>query len=449
MGFNDALIDFRDGRLKMARTKLSKLEDRRSKLLFLRVQGRLGETRGSDVAISQARELWTSSLVDLRDRVEAGILLSFLLARTGLMVEAESCIQKTKQFIGQASIGPDLESELWHADAVVLFAQRRYAESERAAWNAIYADLELGHRTSENGSTVVAIQTTKARAFQVLSLIRGTQERFHEQYRFLREAMTLLRTAPYADRYLTSVLQANRSFYARDLGMLSEIIELQLLPHDHGADDLAEFRVEITRSLGYLYALDGHDDRAIASFHDASTFTGSEANRLLLISDAAYISRQAVVPRLLKAELMDACQIADSIDWKSIDVERYALHAFAQELALVNPQRALGYMDQYLEPESESNPLVISDRRADAEAKYSVGVVAFANGQRDRGLDAFVSAYETWVSVGFRWRAAAAAIELADLPGHSAFASYAARESRQYPNSWLGRRALRYVDLVS
>jgi len=176
---------------------------------------------------------------------------------------------------------------------------------------------------------------------------------------------------------------------------------------------MAGFRLEVERSLGYLYALNGDEHAAIRKFQDALYFADSDENRLLLISDEAYISRQAASPHLLIQAMLDACQTADRIDWSSMDVQRYSLHAFAQELSLIDATRANQYLDRYLALESKTSPLAVTDKRADAEAQYSIG---------------------------FRWRAAAAAIELADQPGHAALANYAARESLQYPHSWLARR---------
>jgi len=449
MSFIEAIRDYQSGRLKAAREKLTMLEGIDSKLLYVRIHTRLRDTTNANGAIELARDLLASGDVELRDRIQAGILLSFLLARTGGVGAADRCIQETKQLARKTTMTLELESELWFGDAVVLFAQGRSHESERSAWNAIYADLEFGHCTSETNNLMAPIQTTKARAFVVLGLIRASQERYHEQYRFLREAMVLLRTAPAKDLYLIGVLHANRSFYARDLGVLSEIVEFEALRHEPWPEDIAESRLEIARSLGYLYALKGDDGAAISSFREASNYTVSDANRLLLVSDEAYISRQRELPSILYENLAEGCRIADLIDWESIDVERYALHAFAQELSVIDSSRASAYMNHYLKLESRANPLDVSDKRALAEAQYSSGLVGLAAGRRDYGLDALAKAYEIWREVGFRWRATAAAIELADVSGNAGFASYAARESQQYPKSWLARRVLKLGVQVS
>ncbi len=443
MSLSDAIDDYQHGRLHAAYEQLAGAETTSAQLLFVRVHTRFHDTRKAKNAISLARALTQSSEIDSRDRVQAGVLLAFLLARAGDVEGGARAIGEAKTLLELDPTAPaSLESEMWHGDATIRYAQGALAESERSAWNAVYADLELTYRPASLMPAVVPIQVTKARALQLIGLIRGTQERYHEQYRFLREAMTTLRSGPSPDLYLASFLQANRSFYARDFGILSEIIELEMVPHESWPGDLAELRIEITRSLAYLYALNGNDELAMHGFAAAAGYTKSKANRLLLISDEAFVSRHLPSPRILRAKLTEACTIADAVDWETSDSERYALHAFAQELAFVTPTRAMTYMSRFTELKSAANPLWVSDKRVDAEAYYSAGLVYLANNQRDQAVHALVAAFEIWRDVGFRWRATAVAIELAELTSSAGFASYTGREVAQYPNSWLARRAM-------
>jgi len=173
MSFREAVDDYQRGRLTAARERLVTLDNVDAKLLFVRIQTRLGDTSDAATAIELARELFASAVVTVPDRIQAGILLSFLLARTGAVKDAEHCIKETKRLVDHTTMTADLESELWLGDAVVLFAQDRHLECEQAAWNAIYADLELGHSASAKRLAVVPIQSTKARAFHIIGLIRG------------------------------------------------------------------------------------------------------------------------------------------------------------------------------------------------------------------------------------------------------------------------------------
>ncbi len=441
MSLLGAIDDYQHGRLRAAREKLIGNDDIEAQLLFIGLHTRLRDMSHVDAATKLARTLREDLTVSVEDRIQVGVYLSFILARTGDVAAAVDCIRDSKSLLARVWSAPStLESELSLAEAMILFMQGRVRDSERAAWNAIYADLEFEHRLPAIRPPIASIQVTKARALLLLGIIRGTQERYHEQYRFLREAMVLLQQSPTEDLYMLASLQANRSYYARDLGMLSEIIELELVSHDSWPDDLTELRLEIARSLAYLHALDGDETKAIHGFQKAAKYTQSNANRLLLFSDEAFISRQLAMPVVLRSKLLEGCALADSIDWKLVGTQRYALHSFAQELAFVDASQAAMYIRRYNEVGPKTSPISVSDRRAQAEAQYSAGIVALANGRAEYGHDALVQAFEIWRDVGFRWRATAAAIELAESTGNVGFESYAAREIDQYPRSWLARR---------
>lgn len=436
-----AVDDYHAGRLRDAREKLRGIDDIESNLLFIALHTRLRDLSHVERAIALATKIRTNLTYCIEDRIQAGIYLSFIRVRTGNTPAGAACIRESKKLLALVELpAVTLEAELSLADAMILFTEDRIAESERAAWSAVYADLELGSRSPAIRPPIASIQVTKARALLLIGIIRGAQERFHEQYRLLREAIVLLRQSPSQDLFLAASLQANRSYYARDLGMLSQIVELELVPHDSWANDLTELRLEIARSLGYLYALNGDDELAIDGFQKGAHYTQSDANRLLLVSDEAFVSRQLPSAQVLRGKLIGMCALADTIDWDSMGTERYALHAFAQELAFVNPSRAAAYIRRYNEVGPKTDPIHVSDRRAQAEAQYSAGIVALANNRSDHARDALGQAFEIWRDVGFRWRAAMAAIELAEATGIAGFASYAARETQQYPRSWLARR---------
>jgi hypothetical protein len=54
----------------------------------------------------------------------------------------------------------------------------------------------------------------------------------------------------------------------------------------------------------------------------------------------------------------------------------------------------------------------------------------------------FARAFEKWKSFGCSWRAALAAIELAELGAGEEYAAFARAEARQRPHSWFAERAL-------
>jgi len=438
MSYATAIEQYHAGRLLAARGELVAVDGVDAAILAILVDARLERTED---AIELAKTLWARVDVAGEARVRVGSLLAFLQTRVGEVDAAVKQIADVKRILRTIpTASADVESDAWLTEAVVQFAQQRLGESERSAWNSFYADLDLQLRPSTAAFAPAPITTTKGRALMLIGLIRASQERYHEQYRFLREAVTLLRTARVQDLYLISFLQANQSFYARDFGQLSEIVELELIVRDSWADDLVELRVEVTRSLAFLYALNGESDRAIATIRATALQSHSRTNKLLLLADEAFFSRQLRKPIVFGAELLDGCAVADAMEWETVGSSRYALHAFAQELAYVDPKRAASYMAAYDGLRSDTSPLSNSGRRGHADAMFSAGIVALANGSRDTGLASLYKAFEIWRDIGFRWQAAMTAIELAEQTGLASFAAYADREARNFRGSWLARR---------
>ncbi len=440
MSYTRAVDEYYAGRLIAARHMLDGLDDINAMILGVLVDARLDKTQD---AIGRAKALLRRDDVSGETRVTAASLLAFLQTRAGDVNRAFIGICEAKALLCTIPIvSAAVESDLWLTEAVVQFAQKRLAESERSAWNAMYTDLDFQWRPP--ASALIGpthITTTRARALVLIGLIRASQERYHEQYRFLREAVTVLRTAPSCDLYLISFLQASRSFYARDFGQVREIIELQLILCEPWPEDLVELRVEVRRSLAILQAINGESECAIASLRAAALESHSPPNKLLLTADEAFFSRQLPEPRVLRTTLLDACALADVIEWETIGASRYALHAFAQELSYVDPERAASYMANYEQLTAETNPLSGSGRRGDADALFSSGIVAIATGNHAVASLRLSAAFEIWRDIGFRWQATMTAIELAELTGSKSLVAYADREARNFPDSWLAGRA--------
>ncbi len=446
LSFTGALEAYRQGRFDTSCRVLEDDPSPRARTLLARAHSRMNRNRE---ALAIAEELLARNSLSLDEKIEVQTYYAFVLTRTGDVSGAFSSIERARALL-RPQTPLSLEGELLFVEAAARFAVGEHVASERSAWNAIYVDLDLNKRSSPPDSEVPApLTTTKARALQVIGVIRSTQERYHEHYRILREAISMLRTGASTDLFLQSYLEANRSYYARDLGMLHETVEFEMLPFREWPPELSELSAEIERSLGYLYALQGDDRAAMTSFRSALARSRSAANRLLFLSDVAFVSRHGRQPRVLDRELIEACSCADDVPWESEAVERYALHAFAQELSFIAPLRAESYMRRFEALSLDAQPLSISGDRAQAEADYSAAIIARNNGHLDVAIWRFASSYEIWRRIGYRWRAAAAAIDLGELTGDRAISAYARQEATVFPQSWLVRQIARSEEQAS
>jgi len=340
----------------------------------------------------------------------------------------------------------DLESEFWATDATLAYASNDLDRCERSAWSGIHCDLTFGASLTSSPLSVVPISNSKARALQVLAAVRSSQGRFHEQLRYLREAVvTLKRTQP-ADLYLLGFCYMNLSFLARDFGVLDDIVELELVDTAIWPPSLHWPALEIERSCSWLYALAGDAPRAVRNFERLARERERTLRRdgfwLATIADAMIVGDASGWPLTHAPDRPEAVAVAEAFDWQAYPEQRFALTLFARALARRDPDRAarLIAVDERLGETGRS--LANSDLRSVADRAFRIGIVHASNGRRAKAYESIAQAYAIWFEYGQRWQAVDAALEIvATGYDDGSFARYAKRESKAYPNSWLARRA--------
>jgi len=209
---------------------------------------------------------------------------------------------------------------------------------------AIHCDLTLAVITTSAPLSVVPISNSKARALQLLGITRGSRGRFHEQLRFLREAVVTLKKAQPPDLYLLAYCYTNLSFSARDFGVLDDIVQLELVETTTWPRSLHWLALEIQRSCGWLYALAGDDARAFATFErlaqERERYFSRDGFWLAVIGDAMIVADASGVGSTMLPDQSDAASVAESFDWTDYPEQRFALSLFARALAKREPDRA-------------------------------------------------------------------------------------------------------------
>lgn len=76
-----------------------------------------------------------------------------------------------------------------------------------------------------------------------------------------------------------------------------------------------------------------------------------------------------------------------------------------------------------------------------AEEDYTHGLVLRAEGRLDASAERLRAAFSTWQQIGYAWRAARAALELAELGAGEVFRVAVRRELRERPQSVFATRA--------
>jgi len=419
-------------------------EERSIAAVFLRVRA-LYRFQALDEAASFLAEVTERRDLDEHQRTEAAVLAYIRHTRSLDLSCLESDRLRAKRLVERLG-DVDLESEFWATDATLAYVSNDLDGCERAAWMAIHCDLTLAVITTSAPLSVVPISNSKARALQLLGITRGSRGRFHEQLRFLREAVVTLKKAQPPDLYLLAYCYTNLSFSARDFGVLDDIVQLELVETTTWSRSLHWLALEIQRSCGWLYALAGDDARAFATFErlaqERERYFSRDGFWLAVIGDAMIVADASGVGSTMLPDQSDAASVAESFDWTDYPEQRFALSLFARALAKREPDRAgrLIEMDDSLGDTAYS--LANIDRRSSASHAFRVGVVYANQGRREQAYESIVQAYTIWAEYGQRWQAVDAALEIvATGYDDGSFARYAKRESKAYPNSWLARRA--------
>lgn len=290
----------------------------------------------------------------------------------------------------------------------------------------------------------VALRNTRARAHHALGVLAARREAYREQAEHIHIALAEIDASPQPDLWVTASTLFNLAIHVReyDLASVAKTIEARI-DGVEWPSEIAAMRSEIHRCLGWSRALRGDSLGAFRAFRLASECALSPEREILSITDLAYLGRELGESARVAGELRYAARLADVTNWESTGEERYALLALSREIAKFDAARARTLFERYRNIASRLSPLLLNttDRRLRAQEAHAEGVILRACGDSDAARVAFSRAFEIWKAIGYRWRAASAAIELAELGAGAAFVTYAKSETTIRPHAWLARRA--------
>ncbi len=268
-----------------------------------------------------------------------------------------------------------------------------------------------------------------------------------EQGAILLEARNVSRKDPAAATWLRALIASQIAYLARELpspalrdAAYADAAEIPWTP------DTGEQRFTMLRAVAWRYALDGDAFNAFRNLKRASEIAPSDGWRVMSSCDRAYLADVLGEPRWAEQELADAHELAARVAWNALDgEERFALSLLAERFASRDPALALAYVARYKEAGKHFSRSLVSneDRRVDAMEAYSFGSVQRALGEDAEAARLLKRAYKTYDSIGYEWRAARAALELAAVTGDERWKERATERLAAYPQSWLARGSAR------
>lgn len=372
-------------------------------------------------------------LLDLRvpatqrkQHVERDALLAEAYARTRDFPSADARLEAALETARQ----------LKDSDLVALVGYRmvrRYLVAENPE------EARKGLKLARSGAS----ETSRLYALWSEILILPYEERVREQSEMLVAFLHMLNPHGYEHMNLRAWGTHNLAGLVREFpipGAISEI-ERQLGGVAWGPD-FAMNRYQTLRALGWAKAMQGDYFNAFRYLKQASGVAPTDSWKVVAACDRAYLARALGEHRWSRAELDEAEQLAQGVDWHATHgEERMGLLLLAELFSGIDATSAAMYMARYrqLDEPSVSPLLRRHDARLTAFAQYSTGIVELALGEKRRGLAQLRSAQEVFDRFGYSFRAARCLLAEYTATANDELLTEAERRLRPYPQSWLAQ----------
>jgi tetratricopeptide (TPR) repeat protein len=345
-----------------------------------------------------------------------------------------------------SSGSPALECEIEYISAFLAWTQGRFDD----ALNGVDRVLEV----SENWPGWVqrppegpffSPSYWRARAYDLRGLTEALCEDYVAQAQSLAKGFEEFDRAQVVDLRVEAAMLANLAVLARDL----EEPDLCNYVSDRAQriawnDHTALFEYEVYRALAWGRARMGDHLAAFRFFRRSADCAPSLALRVTSVVDRSFLARELGELVTATEDLEYAARLTKSIDWETCSgPERAALFTLAHRIAPCDPKEARRLYDRYLALKSPVSPLEMpasGNRRHRANECAAHAAVLVAEGHRERAISLLRESFQIWSEVGYVWRAATVAVDLAELTGETRFFEVAAREAAKQPHSWLARR---------
>ena len=191
------------------------------------------------------------------------------------------------------------------------------------------------------------------------------------------------------------------------------------------------------RGLAWAHALRGEHEKAFHYAYFARDIAPSVMWITASYADQAYLARMAGENASADALLRHAVACARETDWSTMSEERVALLNLIELLSDrdVEAGKALLAIYDGIPMPLSSRFALSRDRRLGAMEEYARGSVLAVSGDRDRAIDLLASAYTTFQSIHYAWRAAAAALRLHAITDDSSWMLLAGESVEAFPES--------------
>jgi tetratricopeptide (TPR) repeat protein len=435
--FETAIAAYRDGRFSACIGALAQHSSSGAVSLGARALIRLGRQAEALSALNVALD----ALVELshHGRGEMQMLRATALGRLGRHIEAECAFDEARAYVLSAAC-PELEAEYLYSEARSRMLMGQLDSCVEGCARA------LAPAPAVYGSAphVTPLAHTRSRVFQLLGAVAAARGDFVAQRCYLKMAFQEIDECNVPDLAFKAAQLANLALLARESGDVREAAFVR----DRAAAvpwnaDLKRDRFVIHRALGWANSLAGDYLGALRDFRAAFEDAPSTAHKIIASLDKVYLARELRQHLTAAEELEYAERLSDTMSRSDCEEDSDALLALAQALAPLQPAKGRQVLVRALRLRKIVNERHASnfDDRARTIELVAEATVCRAEGDTTRAIALFSSAFEKWKASDCSWRAALAAIELAELGAGDEYAAFARAEAERRPQSWFAERA--------
>jgi len=434
---DQAVIAFRAARLNACLSDLNGIESAAASTLRARALLRLGNPSAA-VAAVQHRDGEA-----FRDRAELALLRAVSYSRLGAAEQAREAFADAHVFSISAADLP-LEAEVAFYQGLAALAESSFDDGRAACRRALdVAKMPLPYTPAAG---MVPLAHVVSRAHELLGVIDAAQGRYREQMPHARAALSTLDACAIRDVYQEAFSIRNLAILARDFDLDDASTVIGRADALAWTEDISGVKFTTVEALGWCSALRGDPVAALRFFRTAADAASSVPERVYVGAARSILSRELNYGVMAAEELDHTLTLAAEFDWEEAAGDyRIALLFLAQAAAPIAPIGAREALDRYdkIRTRIDGRYAARVEVRVRAEEAYTHGVILQAEGRLDASAERLRAAFETWNSIGYEWRAARAALELAELGAGDVFRLAVQRELRRRPESVFANRARR------
>jgi len=433
--FEQALVAFRAACFRACISELHGIDSVDAAALRSRSYLRLGNPQAALAAAPQCGAAH-------RDRGELALLRAVAASRLGDRELANEAFRDARVY-GIASTNASLAAEVEFYLALDAFGAGNLDGARALCQRAFEAEDERPLFARSGGH--VPVEHVVARTQVLLGVIDAATGRYRDEVVQIRAALATLDGCQISDVYEQAFAVRNFAILVRDFDLEDDALAIaERTDALAWSGEIARVKFTALEGLGWCSALRGDVVGALRRFRSAAVTASTPPEEILIAVDRTLLARELGHRAMAMEELEHALTLFDGYNWEQAAGDtRLILLPLAQVAASIAPVRAREVLDRYCKLRNAMDAAYAAriEDRVHAEDAYSHGVVLRSEGREAASTDRLQFAFATWESIGYEWRAARAALELAELGAGDVFRLAVARELRRRPESLFATRA--------